>query len=159
MSTVYISLPIMRQFCFILNFTLILGLLSVKFHYSKNIYTCRDIFSSLLLYMLYIFTFKTPVLSMCVCAQSCPSHSVTPWTAAHQAPLFMRFPRQEYRSGLPFPSPGDFPDPGIKPMSLALAAVFFTTEPTGKPCAIQHKIIAKCLNTKCYNYNLFKLSY
>ena len=84
---------------------------------------------------------------------------VTPWTAAHQAPLFMRFPRQEYWSGLPFPSPGDFPDPGIKPMSLALAAVFFTTEPTGKPCAVQHKITAKCLNTKCYNYNLFKLSH
>ena len=68
MSTVYISLPIMRQFCFILNFTLILGLLSAKFHYSKNIYICIDIFSSLLLYMLYIFTFKTPVLSMCVCS-------------------------------------------------------------------------------------------
>ena len=39
---------------------------------------------------------------------------VTPWTVAHQAPLSMGFPRQEYWSGLPFPSPGDLPDPGIK---------------------------------------------
>ena len=52
---------------------------------------------------------------------------------AHQAPLFMGFPRQEYWSGLPFPSPGDLPDPGIEPTSPNLAGVFFTTEPLGKP--------------------------
>ena len=46
----------------------------------------------------------------------------------------MGFPRQEYWSGLPFPSPGDLPNPGIKPASLALAGGFFTTEPPGKPC-------------------------
>ena len=55
------------------------------------------------------------------------------WTVACQAPLSMRFPRQEYWSGLSFPSPGDLPDPGIEPMSLALAGEFFTTEPPGKP--------------------------
>ena len=44
----------------------------------------------------------------------------TPWTVAHQAPLPMGFPRQEHWSGLPFPSPGDFPNPGIKPVSPAL---------------------------------------
>ena len=54
-------------------------------------------------------------------------------TAAHQAPLSMGFSRQEYWSGLPFPSPGDLPDPGIKLMSLALAGRFFTAEPLGKP--------------------------
>ena len=43
------------------------------------------------------------------------------------------FPRQEYGSGLPFPSPGDLPDPGIEPSSPALAGGFFTTEPSGKP--------------------------
>ena len=48
----------------------------------------------------------------------------TPWTVAHQAPLSMGFPRQEYRSGLPFPS-RDLPDPGIKPTSPALAGGFF----------------------------------
>ena len=45
----------------------------------------------------------------------------------------MGFSRQEYWSGLPFPSPGDLPDPGIEPMSPALAGGFFTTEPLGKP--------------------------
>ena len=60
-----------------------------------------------------------------------------PWTVAHQAPLSMGFPRQEYRSGLPLPSPGDLPDPEIKPtspVSPALASRFSTTEePPGKP--------------------------
>ena len=56
----------------------------------------------------------------------------TPWTVADQAPLSMGFPRQEYWSGLPFPSPGDLPDPGIEPTSPALGG-FFTTEPLGKP--------------------------
>ena len=46
----------------------------------------------------------------------------TPWTGAHQAPLSIRFSRQEYWSGLPFPSPGDLPDPGIKPRTPALKA-------------------------------------
>ena len=58
---------------------------------------------------------------------------VTPWTVANQAPLSMGFPRQEYSSGLPFPPPGDLPDPGIEPVSPALAGRFFTTEPPGKP--------------------------
>ena len=43
------------------------------------------------------------------------------------------FSRQEYWSGLPFPSPGDLPHPGIEPVSPALAGIFFTSEPTGKP--------------------------
>ena len=59
--------------------------------------------------------------------------SATPWTAASQAPQCIEFPRQEYRSGLPFPSPGDLPNPGIEPASPALAGRFFTTEPPGKP--------------------------
>ena len=62
---------------------------------------------------------------------------VTPWAAAHQAPLTMEFPRQEYWSGLPFPTTED-PNPGIKPVSLAspaLAGGFFTTEPPEKPQA------------------------
>ena len=57
------------------------------------------------------------------------------WTVAHQAPLPMEFSRQEYCSGLPFPSPGDLPDPGIEPASLtspALASGFFTTSSTGE---------------------------
>ena len=57
----------------------------------------------------------------------------TPWTLACQASLSMGFPRQEYWSGLPFPSPGYLPNPGIEPMSPALAGGFFTAEPPGKP--------------------------
>ena len=58
---------------------------------------------------------------------------VTPWTIASQAPLSMGFPGQEYWSGLPFPSPGDLPDPGVEPKSPVLAGSFFTTDPPGKP--------------------------
>ena len=53
------------------------------------------------------------------------------WPLAHQAPLSMKFARQEYWSGLPFPSPGDLPDPGIEPAPLALYR-FFITGPSGK---------------------------
>ena len=49
------------------------------------------------------------------------------------SPLSMGFPRQEYWTGLSFPSPEDLPDPGIKPVSPTLAGGFFTTEPRGKP--------------------------
>jgi len=58
------------------------------------------------------------------------------WTAAHQAPLSIGFSTQENWSGLPFPSPGDLPSPGIKPVSPALTGGFFTTEPPGKPCIL-----------------------
>ena len=64
---------------------------------------------------------------------------VTPWTIAHQAPLSMGFPRQEYWSELPFPPPEDLPDPRIKPASPvfpALTSRFFTTEPPGIPLAL-----------------------
>ena len=59
-------------------------------------------------------------MCVCVCVQSL-SHVrffATLWTVAHQAPLFMGFSRQDYWCGVPFPSPGDLPDPGIKPESL-----------------------------------------
>ena len=58
---------------------------------------------------------------------------VTPWTVAHQAPLFTEFSRQEYWSGLPFPSPGDLPDPGIEPRFLALQVCSLPSELPGKP--------------------------
>ena len=57
----------------------------------------------------------------------------TPWTVAYQAPPSMGFSRQEYWSGLPFPSPGDLPDPGIKPGSPSFQADALTSEPPGKP--------------------------
>ena len=61
------------------------------------------------------------------------SDSVTPWTAIRQAPLSMKFSRQEYWSGLPCPPPGDLPDPGIKPRSPALQVDSLLSEPRGKP--------------------------
>ena len=78
------------------------------------------------------------MLYVCVCAQSFSRVwlSATLWTVAHQAPLSMGFSRQEYWSGLPFPPPGDLPDPGIEPASPALAGGFFTTKSPGKPSII-----------------------
>ena len=70
---------------------------------------------------------------VCVCQSlSC----ATARTVARQVPHSMEFSRQEYWSGLPFPPPGDLPDPGIEPMSPtapALAGRFFTNVPPGKP--------------------------
>ena len=57
----------------------------------------------------------------------------TPWTVAYQAPPSMGFSRQEYWSGLPFPSPRDLPNPGIKPRSPEFQADALTSEPPGKP--------------------------
>ena len=59
--------------------------------------------------------------------------SVTPLTVALQFSLSMRFPRQEYWNGLPFPSPGDFPDPWINPASPVLQADSLSSETAGKP--------------------------
>ena len=67
---------------------------------------------------------------------SCVGFFVTPWTIAHQAPVSMEFSRQEYWSGLPFPSPGDLPDPGIEPGSPALEADALPSEPQGSPIFI-----------------------
>ena len=72
---------------------------------------------------------------MTLCQISCRvlSHVwlfATPWTVAHETPLSMDFSRQEYWIGLPFPSPGDLPNPGIKPASPASAGRFFATSAT-----------------------------
>ena len=79
---------------------------------------------------------QTYHLGISVCVHAQPLRHVqlfvTPWTVTCQAPLSLEFPRQEYWSGLPFPSPRDLPNPGIEPtswVSPALAGGFFTTEP------------------------------
>ena len=68
-------------------------------------------------------------------AQSCPT-LCDPWTVAHQAPPSMGFSRQENWSGLPFPPPGDLPDPGIEPRSPALQADAFNLCTLEKPLTI-----------------------
>ena len=61
-----------------------------------------------------------------------------PWSVTYHAPPSMRFSGQEYWSGLPFPSPGGLPDPGIEPGSPALQADALTSEPPGKPYNLTH---------------------
>ena len=67
----------------------------------------------------------------------------TPWTVAYQTPPSMGFSRQEYWSGLPFPSPGDLPDPGIEPGSPAFQADTLTSEPPTEvpPILLRHYCI------------------
>ena len=78
------------------------------------------------MFLLHIYTFSSVQLLSQV------QLFATPRTVAHQAPLLMGFPKQEYWSGLPFLFPGNLPDPGIEPLSPALAGEFFTTKPPGK---------------------------
>ena len=66
---------------------------------------------------------------------------MTPWTEAYQVPPSMGFSRQEYWSGLPFPSPGDLPDPGIETRSPTLQADALPSEPPGKPKNVDHFIL------------------
>ena len=95
----------------------------------------------------------------CLVTKSCPT-LVTPWTVARQAPLSMRFPRQEYCSGLPFPSLRDLPNPGIRPMTPTLQADSLPLNHQGSPqfsslaiedevtaitLEIIHQIVTKCL--------------
>ena len=72
---------------------------------------------------------------LCICAQSLSRVRlfVTPLTVALQAPLSMGFSKQEYQSGQPFPSPGDLPNPGIKPVYPVMQADFLLPEAPGKP--------------------------
>ena len=67
---------------------------------------------------------------------SCVQLFATPWTVAHQAPPSMEFSRQQYWSGLPFPSPGYLPDPGIEPMSLAWQVDSLPLSHLGSPFTI-----------------------
>ena len=81
-------------------------------------------------------THKKLVLFVVLVTKSCPTcdhKDVTQWTVAHQASLSMEFSRQEYWSGLPFPSPEYLPHSEFESMSPALASRFFTAEPPGKP--------------------------
>ena len=80
----------------------------------------------------------------------------TPWTVACQAPLSMEFSRQEYWRGLPFPTPGDLPDPrseAMSPMSHALTGGFFTTMSLGKPiCMYVCMCVCVCVCVCIYIY-------
>ena len=82
-------------------------------------------------------TLKVKVKSL-----SCVRLFVTPWTVAHQAPPSMEFSRQEYWSGVPFPSPEDLPNPGIEPGPPILQADALLSEPPGKPhCRVDSTLL------------------
>ena len=81
---------------------------------------------------------------------NCVQLLVTPRTAARQAPLSMGFSRQEYWSGLPFPSPGDLPDPGIEPGSPTLEADALTSEPPAKEGCMQ---TCRVKSSKCVHFS------
>ena len=78
---------------------------------------------------------------MKVMSLSCVQLFAIPWTVVYQASLSMGFSRQEYWSALLFPSPGDFPDPRIKPGSPALQVDGFPSEPPGKPTLHEFKLL------------------
>ena len=70
---------------------------------------------------------------------------MAPWTVAYQAPPSIEFSRQEYWIGLPLPSPGDLPDPGIKPGSPTLQADTLPSEQPGKPLILQRTLLENLL--------------
>ena len=76
----------------------------------------------------------------------------TPWTVAYQAPPSMGFSRQEYWSELPFPSPGDLPNPGIEPRSPAFQADALTSEPPGKPLLTYNIVLVLDMQRKHLMY-------
>ena len=97
---------------------------------------CRSIAISFILdFFFSLWTFNVPACSVM------SNSFVTPWTVARQTPLSIRFPRQEYWSGLPFRPPRDLLDPGIKPVFPALQLGFFTTEPLGKTFLINSELL------------------
>ena len=94
---------------------------------------------------------------------NCVQLFAIPWTVACQAPLSMRFYRQEYWSGFPYPPPGDHPNPWIKPLSPTLVGRFFTFELPGKPnielykfiyfVSVQFSSVAQSCRTLCHPMN------
>ena len=117
---------------------IVLSLSSLHHFYKINHNYNQDSGSDLMLLMgEVVIKFVSHCNSSCMCACLRAQSCLNPWAIARQVSLFMKFSRQEYWSGLPYPTSGDLPGPGIKPLSLlspTLAGGFFTTAPPGKPC-------------------------
>ena len=114
----------------------------LQHHSSEASILQRSAFFTFQLSHPYMTTGKTIALTRRTFVASVMSNSATLWTVARQAPLSMRFSRQESWSGLPFPPPGDLPDLRIEPvtlMSLALAGGFFTISTTWEAQANNRK--------------------
>ena len=114
------------------------------------------------IHILSIYVYLYTYICCCSVAVLCPTLFMTPWTVACQDPLSMGIFRQEYWSELPFPPPGDLPDPGIEPASPALAGGLFTTEPPRKPYIYIYTHIHTHTHTYVYyiyNINVVFLEY
>ena len=144
-------------------FKRVLRMLNEIMHMSKWIVTTKDSCNCFDKLLVSLWTFLC--MHACGYAQSLSPVQlfVTPWTVAHQAPLSMEFSRQEYWSMLPFPTPGNLPNPGIKPTSLAspaLAGRLFITALSGKRNTIWYHLYVKSKNMKQMNeYNKTEQTY
>ena len=99
---------------------------------------CIYVYTYVYIYLcIYIYTHTIHICILCIDSAvkllSCVQIFATPWTVAYQASPSMGFSQQEYWSGLPFPSPGDLPNPRVEPRSPALQADALTSESPGKP--------------------------
>ena len=92
----------------------------------------KENFLNSMLGRMHIKIYSLLVMFCCCCLVAKLYPPLTPWTIAHLVPLSTKILKQENWSVLPFPLPGNFSDPGIKPVSPAVAGRFFTTEPLGK---------------------------
>ena len=139
-----------NELCYLLKFLVLFTLLRIRF--SR--------------YSLFFKLKKTPMYSVngiviqkpFVITVQLLSHVrlfVAPWTEAREAPLSMGFSRQEYWSGLPFPSLRDLPNSVIKPMSPALAGGYFTAEPPGKPYRGHRIVFYECSHSCIFSPPMF----
>ena len=124
-------------FCFLMD-VIYIYIFDLNILYKNRFKSSQVLMTALSLDIILFLSLLPPIHAFLIYAQLLSQLWLfaTPWTVAHQAPLSVKFSRQEYWSGLPFPSPGDLPYPGIKPVCLAsLAPVgrFFTTETPGTP--------------------------
>ena len=97
--------------------------------------------------------------SYAMCMLSAVWLFAAPWTVAYQVPESIEFSSQEYWSGLPFPTPGNLPGPGINPTSpgsLALASRFITTEPPGKHISKKYLTKNRIFFSNCYHQPMYK---
>ena len=103
-------------------------ILDLAFHFLNGVFDEQQFW----IQMKSNFFLIHPCVCMYVCVLSRVWLFATPWTIACQVPLFMEFSRQAYWSGLPFPSPGNVPDPGIKPVSPAYPVLAADSLPLGQ---------------------------
>ena len=127
------------------NFTQITQVREQDFNLTLSV-SSQLIYLVTIVLITYIFYLQVSTSRLKVKSLSRVQLFVTLWSIAHQAPLSMGFSRQEYWSGLPFPSPGDLPNSGIEPSSPALQAGSLTSELPGSPLQGQKILILKIKN-------------